>query len=466
MLRAKISLVYAVLIALTIGLVVAVVHFSVGDLVRKQTAATLQQGIVGAEQSAHLEEASLLARAEFVARNDRLYRSLKGEFVGEKGASEGEAGEETAQQEAADFEGQRHLDAHEKLTAQNYHLNEIGEAEKDRRAEERSLLARAPKDLDIFMVLDNKGKGVAALGKDLYSWFGSDVGASFKEVGEVAKGGNARIAYWMWSFKPGEEKRLHRVALAPLRRTADEAPSGVVVLGSQINDGLAARKQALFEGGAKSDGTGAVHLAFYYGDSIVGSTFESSEDKTIAAALAPAGLLGADPTEGTEVLVGEVPYLAISRPLTQSDKPVGVTVVANLNEAQAPVKSLRFDIIFIGLAFLLLGVVLMVVLIHRYLKPVEDLEDGVQEVIAGNKDYVWAQKSGHDLQSSLAQQLNLMSAFLQGKPMPDDESTGASWGDLMPGGGDTEPQGPGQVSGVDLQGLMGARKNDDDGAEG
>lgn len=458
MLRAKISFVYIVLLGLMIGAAVALIHVSVGDLVRAQTSATLQQAVVGAEQSAHLEEASLLARAQFVASNDRLYRSLQGEFVGEK--AEGEAGEETAPQEAADFEGQRHLDAHEKLTAQKYHLRELADAEKSNRAAARSLLAGAPQDLDIFMVLDGKGKGVAALGKDLYSWFGTDVSAGFSEVKEVAAGGKPRISYWMWSFKPGEEKRLHRVAIAPLRRTSDEKPAGVVVLGAIVNDGLAGRKQELFSGKVAKEN--AVHIAFYRGSNIVGSTFDTAQQKTIAGVLAAAGLTSAEPSEVTEIAVDEVPHLAISRPLAGGENPVGVTIVANLMEAEAPAKSLRVDIILVGIVLLLIGIVLIVVLIHRYITPVEDLEDGVQEVIAGNKDYVWTEIAGHELQSALAQQLNLMSAFLQGKPMPDDDNTGASWGDLMPGGGDAPPQQPGQVSGVDLQGLMGAKKNDGD----
>ncbi len=460
MLPVKVSIVYIVLVGLLTGAAVGLIHMSVGDLAVSQTSATLQQAVVGAEQSAHLEEASLIARAQFVGRSDRLYRSLQGEFVGK--AVEGEEGEAEAKPNGADFEGQRHLDADEKLKAQKFHLDDIAKAESSKRAESRSVLAREPHELDMFMVLDEKGKGVAALGKDLYSWFGADVAKQFPEVAEVAKGGEARAAYWMWSFKPGEEKRLYRVAIAPLRRTADEAPAGVVVLGAMVNDGLAKRKRELF-GIAPDDES--VHLVFYRGDTIVGSTFGSARQLSVAAAMAGGGLTGAEPADITEIVVDGVPYLAVSRPLSTGGTPVGVAAVASITAAKAPMNSLRVDVLLTGVLFILFGVVLLVILIHRYIKPVEDLEDGVQEVIAGNRDYVWKTVSGHELQAGLAQQLNLMSAFLQGKPMPDDDSSGQGWGELMPGQ-DTKPQAPGQVQGVDLAGLMGARPKGDDGDNG
>lgn len=459
MLRVKISLVYLVLLSLLILAAVGLVHVKVGDLAVTAMSSTLQQAVVGAEQSAHLEEASLLARARFVASNDRLYRSLQGEFVGDTEGSDGDGPAE----EAADFEGQRHLDAHEKLTAQDYHLKEMVAQEKDVRAEERSLLAREPQDLDIFMVLDGDGKGVAALGKDLYSWFGDDLGKQFPDVGEVAGGGAARSAYWMWSFKPTEEKRLHRVAIAPLRRTVDEQTVGVVVLGSIVNDGLARRKQALFAGGETLDVP--VHLAFYRGNEIVGSTFSSDEQQIVAGALGGAGLMSAEPTELTEIVFNEEPHLAVSRPLAGGEAAVGLAVVASVTAAKAPMGALQVDIVLIGIILLLIGLVLIVVLIHRYIKPVENLEDGIQEVIAGNREYVWTQLTGHELQAGLAQQLNLMSAFLQGKPMPDDDSAGQGWGDLMKGG-EQKPEGPGEVKGVDLAGLMGASKPKSDNEDG
>ena len=468
MLRAQVSLVYLVLVGLFVALAAALIHFELEDAFAANASASVQHTVVGAERSAHLEEASLVARAAFVGNNDRLYRSLKGEFIAEKEA-EGAEGEKEGE-EAADGEDKgtpeyrRHLDAHEKLSARKYHLDELAKAEADVPPEARSLLARAPREIDIFVVLDEKGEGVAALGKDLYSWFGASHGESYPEIAEVAKGGTARAGYWMWSFKPGDEKRLYRVGIAPVRRSPDEKPSGVVVLGSMVNDGLAKREQEAFTGAsAETDAASSIHVAYYRGETIVGSTFASAQQTSIAAALASGGLMGAEPSATTEVSVGEASYIAASRPLAAGEKTVGVAVLTNLADAQTPIGALRMDVLLVGVLFLLIGASLLVAIIHRYIKPVEDLEDGIQEVIAGNKDYVWAQLKGNDLQSALAQQLNLMSAFLQGKPMPDDDQAGQGWGDLISGGADTSNEGPGQVQGVDLAGLMGARPPSDSG---
>lgn len=451
MLRVKVTLVYIVLVAVLVGLIVAIVQGGVGKLVRQDTESTLQRAALAAEQSVRLDEGALLAKAQFVARGDRLYRSLQGEFVGDADEGKSESGDEV------DFEGQRHLDSHEKLTARKYRLDEIVQAAGKERNVERVQLAREPHDPDIFMVLDENGIGVAALGKDLYSWFDMDVAEKFPAVTEVADGGSARIGYWKWSFKPGDEPRLHMVAVAPVRRHEDEQPAGVVVLGRIVNDGYAQNVQRLAAGltsedQTKADAEGAPEVAFYQGDKIVGSTVPTDEQQALATALKDEGLFETNPEQVAEVPVDEMPHLAMSRRITSAEQPIGLVVVSNLTEAASPLKALRVNILLVSVAVLLFGAFALVFLVVRFVKPIERLEDGMQEVIAGNKDYVWPGESGHELQSGLAQSLNLMSAYLQGKPMPDDDATGKGWGDLM-GGGDPKPQGPGQVQGVDLASL-------------
>ncbi|MDX1748308.1 MAG: hypothetical protein R3324_20425, partial [Halobacteriales archaeon] len=136
---------------------------------------------------------------------------------------------------------------------------------------------------------------------------------------------------------------------------------------------------------------------------------------------------------------------------------------ANQATARKPLGTLRVNIILVGVIFLLVGAFVLVFVVLRFVRPIEDLESGIQEIIAGNKDYTWEQQDGHDLQSSLAQGLNLMSAFLQGKPMPDEDQTGKGWGDLM-GGGDAGQSSdkPSQVQGVDLSALSAPPPSDDD----
>ena len=460
MLRTKITLLYVALVGLLVGAVALWVRYDVGQLGRADAEIALRRSATLAEQSARLDESALLEKAVFVASSERLYRSLHGEFV--KKPEEGEEGAEDF-----DYEGQRHLDVHEKLTAQKYKLDALEKENASARNVERTLLQRNPHNFDIFMVVDAKGKGVAALGKDLYSWFGSDIGKDFPAVGDVLAGkSQGRVAFWRWAFNPGNEKRLYRVALAPVRAAQGEKPAGVVVIGTMINDGLAKQKQRLFAGLAEkkqSDDEAPVdehaeaapEVAFFRGPNVVGSTFDAAHQKALAGVLEQKGVFKEDkPHTMFEVDVMGVPYLALVRRFKTAgdDTPTGVAVLSSLQAAHAPVGKITVNVVIVGVLFLILGAFLIFFMVVRYIRPVEDLEDGIQEIIAGNKDHNFVPKAGHELQAGLAQQLNLMSAFLQGKPMPDEDEAGGGWGDLMGGGGGGE-QGPGKMQGVDLAKL-------------
>lgn len=472
MLRVKVTLVYVALVGALVAVTTVLVQMSVEDIVRNDADVALRRAAVAAEQSTRLDEASLLAKAQFVASGDRLYRSLKGEFVKkneEEGAEEGapEGGDDV------NFEGQRHLDSHEKLTAQKYKLDELAKAESATRNVSRTPLARGAEDVDIFMVLDDSGVGVAALGKDLYSWFGADIAKQFPAIRDVADGGSPRIDYWMWSFKPADEKRLYRVAIAPLRRSLAEKPTGVVVLGTMISDGLATREQRLVAGAPEKESEEgdkpyfdyAPEVAFYRGEQVAGSTFDSSLQEAVAKSLVDEGMFASDkPQLLGEVSVQETPYIVLSRQIHRGEPSVGVAVFANLEHVRTPLGTLRVNVILIGAIFLIVGAFAIVFMVVRFVRPIEDLEDGIQEVIAGNKDYVWEQQTGHELQTSLAQGMNLMSAYLQGKPMPDEDQAGQGWGDLMGGAGDSgsQPAQPSSVQGVDLASLSAPPPSDDD----
>jgi hypothetical protein len=75
----------------------------------------------------------------------------------------------------------------------------------------------------------------------------------------------------------------------------------------------------------------------------------------------------------------------------------------------------------------------VVVILQRFLKPLEDIDQGIQEVIAGNKDYVFQTPSKQVFHIEFVQALNLMSAYLQGKQMPDEEAPSENWGAFMVG---------------------------------
>ena len=153
-----------------------------------------------------------------------------------------------------------------------------------------------------------------------------------------------------------------------------------------------------------------------------------------------------------EVAIGELPYIAASRIIRGGEKALGVVVLSSLDDANEPLRALRVDILLLGLVVFFVGGVLIFFLTVRYMKPIEDLETGMQEVIAGNPSYEWQPDPSHSLQNGLATHLNLMSAYLQGKPMPDDDVATGGWGDLM-GADAAKKSGPSKVQGVDLSAL-------------
>lgn len=454
MIRTKVTLVYIILIVLLGALCVALVQHDFSQAIKDDTRTALRRSANIAEQSTRLDEASLLAKAEYVARAEELHEVMTGNDL-----PEDETGELT-------FVEKRHLGAHEKLDAQRYKLGDIAKAVGTRRNLELGPLERKPHDLDLFIVLDVKGEGVAALGKDLYSWFGEDVAKVYPSVRDVAKSGSSRIEYWMWSFGQNQDKRPYRVAIAPLRRFNGDSTAGVVVLGTMLNDGVAEGKRRLIVGAGEEENSedvqDAPHFVMYRGKEIIASTFDSNQQDAVSAELERVGGFTADSSAILDVTVDGVPYLAMVRQFGgEGDKAVGAAVLADLASAMSPVQAATTSMLLLFIAFAVLGAVLIFVLILRWIQPIEEAEAGIQEVLAGNRDFVWTPKAGHSLQTSLTQSLNLMSAFLQGKPMPDDDSPGGSWGADMDEVSNSKGEAP-RIQGVSMPLMQAPPPKSDD----
>lgn len=457
MIRIKVTLLYILLVAALTGSIVFLVHYDLTSSLKASAENSLRRSANLSEQTARLDEASLLAKAQFIASRESLYQAMTGDT--ELANTKGEDGKEL------DFDEKRHLTVHEKLLAQSYKLEAIAETAKGKRNIELNPLARRPHELDIFMALDSKGIGVAALGKDRFSWFGDDVSIEHPGVKKLGMGvGEARIEYWRWSFS-GDEKRLYRVAIAPIRPSESDNAEGVVVVGSRINDGIAVEKQRILAGGDERTEEGllneAPEVVYLYGKEIEASTFSSEKQEAVANAIAESSV-GDNSATITEIAVGEVTYLAMLRTLSaDKEKPFKVAVMASLPSIMTIVGQLRVNILLIGGIFLVLGAILLLVIVMAYVRRLEEVESGIQEVIAGNKDYEWESVKGHPFQSSLAQSLNLMSAFLQGKPMPDDDGSGGSWSADSMEDLSKAPEKKPKMAGVDLSSLQSSSKKDD-----
>lgn len=427
MIRTKVTLVFFVIVALLGAASVGLVHSEFSQPLRDSAQTQLRRSANIAEQSIRLDEATLLARANLVAGSDALHKAMTGEAA----TPEADDQAEPLPNQPSVVE-KRHLAVHEKLDAQRYRLEDIYKAAGNRRGLELGVLERRPHEHEIFVALDVKGEGVAALGKDLYSWFGEDVAKNYPSVREVAKTGVPRVEYWMWSFGQSQEKRPYRVAIAPIRRSETDSTAGVVVLGTMLNDGVARGKQRLVAGVAEEDRDADLSLApqfvMFRGKTVIGSTFDAALQKAVAAEFERVGGFNADSAAILDVKLGETPYYAMVRSFAgEGNDAMGVAVLTDVDAALAGIKNVTNSIIATFLVFTLLGVGLLFFVILRWIRPLEELEDGMQEVIAGNKDFTWTPLEDHSLQTSMAQSLNLMSAFLQGKSMNDEEG-GGSWG--------------------------------------
>ncbi len=445
MLRTKITMTYAVLIIVLTVSSVLLMRMDVGSKLESGLNTQVGQGVNTAVGELRLRQASLMARAEFAASSQGLHAAMAGEGAEAK-EDEGEG--EDGKKEPS-FEEKRHLIVHEKLTAEQYKLDDVRKS-----GQLAGARAGRPATTEIFMALDGKGVGVAALGKDLFSWFGDDVSADHPGVSEVLKTGLPRVEYWTWAFGKNEPG-LYHVAIAPIRSGSDK-PIGVVVVGEPLSDTVAHTARALAAGlpedtKAKDERLeGAPHVLISYGEEYAGSTFDSNQVADLSGAFKPAQSIS---EEGlVPFQVGDTSYVGVGADVgADGDKAVRVIVVGNQSNTVGILDTMSVNFILLGVVFLLLGIGIMLGLILTFVRPLEALEGGMQEVIAGNRDYQWT-GDGHSLQQSFAHSLNLMSAFLQGKRMPDEDEEGGSWGATMDLGENTGGAPP-KVAGVDF-GMM------------
>lgn len=112
-------------------------------------------------------------------------------------------------------------------------------------------------------------------------------------------------------------------------------------------------------------------------------------------------------------------------------------VLTNLSQALGPVEELQYQIPFVGVLILLIALFVVMFIIRKFLNPLEEIDVGIQEILAGDKDHIFRAKSGDNIHSELANSLNQVVAFLQGRKPPGEEE--AEWDQLLV---DLEPERP------------------------
>lgn len=476
MFRTKISLTFIISVCVLAGAGYVILNGGITNAVKNDAENSLRRAATIEEQSIRLDEVALREKARFTARNPRLVRYMQ---LGAEGKEELYEQLQAKYKKGNNTDEVRHLAVYnEPLTTDRIRLEDVEEKVKDERNIDLNPYRRKPVVPDLFMILDRDGVGVAALGKDRYSWFGDNVAKQFPQVLEAIEDGKAMTAVWEWSWGASDEKDLYRVAIVPIREVSDDAPVGVVVAGNIMGDGIAKRSQRLMAGItapeskakelAEKRGPRLPQVAFFQGKKLHGSTFSSQEEGALRTQLFEKQkiLESDDPEEMISIKVNGRPYSAVVRFLAgefgDSDTPAGFVVLTNLGEALAPVEQAKKHVLIVTGGVLTFGLILLIFFVFQFIKPAAKIEEGITEILAGNKDHEFVVEDGNAVFSSIAQGLNLMSAYLQGKPMPDDVDDLGGWGELV---GDVDSGGGGgksQVQGVQMPGRGGSSEESED----
>jgi uncharacterized membrane protein YgcG len=121
-----------------------------------------------------------------------------------------------------------------------------------------------------------------------------------------------------------------------------------------------------------------------------------------------------------------------------SEAVAGFLVLSDIDRVILPVRQLTRYVPVAGIILAILTILLIFFIVKVFLQPIDEIGHGVQEVIAGNRDYMWNVDDSYF--SDLAHSLNIMSARLQGKPDPDSEDAEGAreWQGMVGGGGGSQ----------------------------
>ncbi len=157
---------------------------------------------------------------------------------------------------------------------------------------------------------------------------------------------------------------------------------GIVTVGYQINDKVAKTVADI----------AASQVAFQYGDSVISSTLPPEQLQHIPTAI----LNGAqkDPRTSEVKLEGER-FLATSLLLSESPKPVRLIILKSFDQASLFVKHVNDIVIAMNVVAIFIGCILVLLITHRFTKPLEALLQGVRALEQRNFNYPLS-NSGND----------------------------------------------------------------------
>lgn len=504
MYRLKISLTHIVVVALLVGAVHYLMGSQITGKVEQRAESSLRRAAVIAEQTKRFDHFALQEKGRMVADDADTYDflTLEREALIEEINDENPAilqtdvGKKLGEGDEKDVDAKggenlstkdlRHLAVDFRLRVAKHRFDNIQkDISESQRNLDLSLRERRPVRPDMVMAINSSGVGVAALGRDRYHWGSSSLSPNVAKEHSIVRrvldnpDAGPRLDVWNWSWGPGDDPSLYQVAIVPIRSAAPDRqpdPAGVAVVGYTIHDGAAEEIQRLVGGVTAEQGKQTEHVetsdiesapevAFFHGESLQSSTLDSKRRRQLQKQLFEDKSFleqeSFDPERTLKFELDGKSYISFVRFLPnqrEAEKKTGVLVTANMDEATAPVQKVLSQFNMIALVLGLLGIGLMLFFYYQFIRPAGQIEETIAEILSGDKDAEFFVTSDDEVFSSLAQGLNLMSAYLQGKPMPDDEAEMEGWGDMVDGPDSPGDDGPGGGSGggdsPDVQGVQ------------
>jgi hypothetical protein len=393
MLRIKICLMLTLIVAMFMTVVYITLPQALEDDIRSDSRQQLAVAALSMERFERLNGFGVTAKAKRIAD----FRGLQTALIEEYGDP---------------YEYNRHLGVYnDGLLRWKYAFQNLAKDNADVRTVSSPLHERPPFTPEIFFVTDEKGVGVAALGTNKYDWYTDPVAERHPAMLAV-KDGVARedVWYWRWGQGEGETGAWYHVGIAPVMQGPEQLV-GVVVVGSLIASGTAQ---------TASKHLGGQNVAYFHDKKIFASTLRGDEalgQAIFAKLTGPA----ATPAPFSVQHNGKEFLVAIRYFEGVDDRSTGFAVFMNMTERLTTVKKIRTSIFVIGPLVLIFLLAAVLAVIRSFVKAFEEIDQGIQEVISGSKDYQFEVQGNHGFQVEMAQSLNLMSAYLQGKRMPDEE---------------------------------------------
>jgi hypothetical protein len=277
---------------------------------------------------------------------------------------------------------------------------------------------------EVVAITDADGK-VISRDHDINRMHGDDLRRQLATLTGVLQTGEAAID--VWTFSAGQDKLL-QTAIAPIR-DADGTIAGALIVGYDMSNGMAQRAGEPLGRDVAFFVEGAVYSSSISDVAPLRSALFEANQATTTAALGDAEEgIASDPWLAQ---IGEDQYVGLTGPLPLSPSTsVGYAVLAN-RTAQAAKASPVNAILLMTLLGILIVIIYGALIATSFLKPIEQMEEGVLAVINGRTDLRLDIESAE--LGGLAYRLNQLLNVFTGTPEEDEEGRVSSppeaWGD-------------------------------------